>query len=149
MCVFFEGDNKEALDFNAVQRGDAEMEQKLVRVIRCCVELGTANPIIQIHDQGAGGNCNVLKEICDPHGALVDIRTIHSGDSSLSVLELWGAEYQENWAVLLRPASLDLFTRICHREKAMFSVVGTVPLPSSNSLLSFAAVLGLFCRANG
>ena len=53
-----------ALDFDAVQRGDAEMENKMNRVIRACVELGEANPIVSIHDQGAGGNGNVLKEIC-------------------------------------------------------------------------------------
>ena len=56
-----QGENIAELDFNAVQRGDAEMEQKLNRVIRACVELGSDNPIISIHDQGAGGNCNVVK----------------------------------------------------------------------------------------
>jgi phosphoribosylformylglycinamidine synthase len=57
-----QGENTAELDFDAVQRGDAEMEQKLNRVIRACSELGDANPIVSIHDQGAGGNCNVLKE---------------------------------------------------------------------------------------
>ncbi len=57
------------LDFNAVQRGDAEMSQKLWRVVRSCVEMGEKNPIVQIHDQGAGGNCNVVKEIIYPLGA--------------------------------------------------------------------------------
>ena len=65
-----QGENVSELDFNAVQRGDAEMEQKVNRVIRACVELGDGNPIISIHDQGAGGNCNVLKEIVEPAGAL-------------------------------------------------------------------------------
>ena len=54
------------LDFNAVQRGDAEMAQKLYRVVRACVEMGDQNPIVSIHDQGAGGNCNVVKEIIYP-----------------------------------------------------------------------------------
>ncbi len=57
------------LDFNAVQRGDAEMSQKLWRVVRACVELGKNNPIESLHDQGAGGNCNVVKEIIYPLGA--------------------------------------------------------------------------------
>ncbi len=61
--------NKADLDFNAVQRGDAEMSQKLWRVVRSCVEMGDKNPIVQIHDQGAGGNCNVVKEIIYPLGA--------------------------------------------------------------------------------
>jgi phosphoribosylformylglycinamidine (FGAM) synthase-like enzyme len=61
-------------DFNAVQRGDAEMENKVNRVIRACVEHGADNPIVSIHDQGAGGNGNVLKELVDPAGAKIDIR---------------------------------------------------------------------------
>ena len=96
-----QGENIAELDFNAVQRGDAEMEQKLNRVIRACVELGEKNPIQSIHDQGAGGNCNVVKEIVHPAGAKIDIRKIQVGDNTLSVLEIWGAEYQEQNALLL------------------------------------------------
>ncbi|HWR89259.1 MAG TPA: AIR synthase-related protein, partial [Dissulfurispiraceae bacterium] len=94
-----QGENVEELDFNAVQRGDAEMEQKVNRVIRACVEYGDANPIVSIHDQGAGGNCNVVKEIIYPAGARVNIRRVLLGDETLSVLEIWGAEYQEQDAV--------------------------------------------------
>ena len=96
------------LDFNAVQRGDAEMENKMNRVVRACVEMGEKNPIVSIHDQGAGGNGNVLKEICDGHGAHLDIRKIISGDASLSVLELWGAEYQESASTLNRNPHVNL-----------------------------------------
>ena len=70
------GSNNAELDFNAVQRGDAEMSQKLWRVVRACVELGGANPLVQIHDQGAGGNCNVVKEIIYPLGAKIDVRAV-------------------------------------------------------------------------
>ena len=66
------------------------------------LRLGDSNPIVSIHDQGAGGNGNVLKEICDPLGASIQIRSIPVGDHSLSVLEIWGAEYQENNAILVR-----------------------------------------------
>ncbi|MEE9133055.1 MAG: phosphoribosylformylglycinamidine synthase [Gemmatimonadota bacterium] len=121
-----QGENVAELDFNAVQRGDAEMEQKLNRVIRACVELGDRNPIVSIHDQGAGGNCNVLKEIVDPAGARIEIREIPLGDETLSVLEIWGAEYQENDALLLRPEHADLFGAICRREKVPFAFVGRV-----------------------
>ena len=86
-----QGENVAELDFNAVQRGDAEMEQKLNRVIRACVEFGNDNPIISIHDQGAGGNCNVVKEIIYPAGAKIEIRKIQTGDSTLSVLR-YGAQ---------------------------------------------------------
>lgn len=120
------GELREELDFNAVQRGDAEMEQKLNRVIRACVEMEEENPIISIHDQGAGGNCNVLKEIIYPEGARIDIRNIIVGDNTLSVLEIWGAEYQENDALLIKTDSLDIFRGLCEREKLPFSVVGYI-----------------------
>lgn len=67
-----------------------------------CVEMGAANPIVSIHDQGAGGNGNVLKEIVDPAGGRIEIRDVLCGDKTMSVLELWGAEYQENDALLLQ-----------------------------------------------
>jgi phosphoribosylformylglycinamidine synthase len=120
------GENPEHLDFNAVQRGDAEMEQKVNRVIRACSELGSANPIVSIHDQGAGGNCNVLKEIVEPAGARLEIREIPVGDDSLSVLEIWGAEYQENNALLLRPEDETLFRALCERERVPVAFVGKV-----------------------
>ncbi len=121
-----QGENVEELDFSAVQRGDAEMEQKLNRVIRACVEMGEDNPVISIHDQGAGGNCNVVKEIVWPAGARIEIRNILLGDETLSVLEIWGAEYQENDALLIRPERLELFSSLCEREKVPFSVIGEV-----------------------
>jgi phosphoribosylformylglycinamidine synthase len=121
-----QGENIAELDFNAVQRGDAEMEQKLNRVIRACVELGSANPIQSIHDQGAGGNCNVVKEIVHPAGARIDIRKIQVGDSTLSVLEIWGAEYQEQNALLIKPQDEALFKGLCEREKVPVAVIGAV-----------------------
>jgi len=121
-----QGENAAELDFNAVQRGDAEMEQKVNRVIRACVELGARNPIVSIHDQGAGGNCNVVKELVYPAGGRIEVRDIPVGDSSLSVLEIWGAEYQENNALLVRNEHLDRFATLCVREKAPFSLIGRI-----------------------
>ncbi len=121
-----QGENVAELDFNAVQRGDAEMEQKVNRVIRACVEQGDDNPIVSIHDQGAGGNCNVLKEIIEPQGAVIELRKIPLGDETLSALEIWGAEYQENDALLLRPEHADLFRALCEREKVPCAYVGTI-----------------------
>jgi phosphoribosylformylglycinamidine synthase len=120
------GEIREELNFNAVQRGDAEMEQKLNRVIRACVEMGENNPIVSIHDQGAGGNCNVVKEIIYPEGAKIDIRKVILGDETLSVLEIWGAEYQENDALLIRSDSINVFHALCKREKLPFSVIGYI-----------------------
>jgi len=121
-----QGENIAELDFNAVQRGDAEMEQKLNRVIRACVDLGDKNPIISIHDQGAGGNCNVVKEIIYPAGAKIEIRKVQVGDNTLSVLEIWGAEYQEQNALLIRPENADIFEGLCKREKVPFSFIGQI-----------------------
>lgn len=121
-----QGDNKEHLDFNAVQRGDAEMEQKLYRVVRACVELGAKNPIVSIHDQGAGGNANVLKELVEPEGGIIRVRDIPCGDFTLSALEVWSAEYQENNALLIRAESEELFRSICERESCVWAIVGEV-----------------------
>lgn len=121
-----QGENIAELDFNAVQRGDAEMEQKLNRVIRACIEMGDKNPIVSIHDQGAGGNCNVVKEIIYPAGARIEIRKIQVGDNTLSVLEIWGAEYQEQNALLIKPEHADMFEKLCKREKVPFSFIGEI-----------------------
>ncbi|KAL3143377.1 hypothetical protein ABBQ38_002205 [Trebouxia sp. C0009 RCD-2024] len=120
------GSSRAELDFNAVQRGDAEMSNKLWRVVRACVELGAQNPIQQIHDQGAGGNCNVVKEIIYPLGAEIDIRAIKLGDETMSVLEIWGAEYQENDALLIKPESRELLQEVCRRERCNMQVIGTI-----------------------
>ncbi|KAF7831025.1 putative phosphoribosylformylglycinamidine synthase, chloroplastic/mitochondrial [Senna tora] len=120
------GQNDAELDFNAVQRGDAEMAQKLYRLVRACIEMGDKNPIISIHDQGAGGNCNVVKEIIYPKGAEIDIRAIVVGDHTMSVLEIWGAEYQEQDAILVKPESHNLLQSICTREKVSMAVIGTI-----------------------
>ncbi len=121
-----QGQNVAELDFNAVQRGDAEMEQKMNRVIRACVERGDGNPIVSIHDQGAGGNCNVVKEIIYPAGARIEIRKIQLGDATLSVLEIWGAEYQEQNALLIEPGRAEEFLDLCSREKVPCAFIGEI-----------------------
>jgi len=121
-----QGENIAELDFNAVQRGDAEMENKLTRVIRACVEMGDDNPVLVVHDQGAGGPANVLTEITDPAGGNIGIRRIKLGDLSLSVAEIWCAEYQERCAFLIHPGRIDEFSAICRREKVNCEVLGQI-----------------------
>jgi phosphoribosylformylglycinamidine synthase len=121
-----QGENIAELDFNAVQRGDAEMEQKMNRVMRACVEMEDANPIVSIHDQGAGGNCNVVKEIIYPAGAKIEIRKVLIGDKTLSVLEIWGAEYQEQNALLIKKEDIGTFRNLCTREKVRSAVIGEI-----------------------
>lgn len=104
------------------------MENKLNRVVRACIELGDRNPIIAIHDQGAGGNGNVLKELVEPGyaGAVIFTKEFQLGDPTINVLELWGAEYQENNAILCKPEDRPLLEAICARERCPISFVGVV-----------------------
>jgi phosphoribosylformylglycinamidine synthase len=117
---------REELDFNAVQRGNAQMEQKLNRVIRACIEMGDENPILSVHDQGAGGPCNVLTEIVEPAGGRIEIRNIQLGDKTMSVLEIWGAEYQERNAFLIYKDRLEELKAVCRREKVGLEDLGEI-----------------------
>ncbi|CAJ1940320.1 unnamed protein product [Cylindrotheca closterium] len=114
------------LDFDAVQRGDAEMENRMNRLMRACCDLGDKNPIVSVHDQGAGGNGNVLKELVEPVGAVYDIRNVNVGDDTLSVLEMWGAEFQENNGLLIKAEDKELFISLAKRENCPISFMGTV-----------------------
>ncbi|XP_015119101.1 phosphoribosylformylglycinamidine synthase [Diachasma alloeum] len=124
--IAVQGDNACELDFGAVQRGDPEMEQKLNRFVRACTEMAENNPILSIHDQGAGGNGNVLKEIVEPAGAVIFTKNFELGDPSISTMELWGAEYQENNAILCHKKDTHLLKKIAAREKCPINFVGTV-----------------------
>lgn len=120
------GENLAELDFNSVQRGDPEMEQKLHRAIKACVGLGDENPIISVHDLGAGGDCNGLPELVYPKGARVRLRDIPVGDKTLSVLEIWGNEAQERDCLLIWPERLTKFQEICQREGLPCALIGQV-----------------------
>jgi len=121
-----QGENAEELDFNAVQRGDAEMEQKMNRVIRACNEMGDKTIIDVIHDQGAGGPANVLKELVEHSGGYIEIRKMRVGDPTMSVLEIYVAEYQERNGFLISPENIEEFQAICDREKVGCEVLGEV-----------------------
>ncbi len=121
-----QGKNVQELDFNAVQRGNPEMEQRVNRLLRACVELGEANPIVSAHDLGAGGDCNALPEIVEPAGAVIDLRAIPVGDQTLSVLEIWGNESQERNALLVLPAKLEIVETLAARENVPLAIVGRV-----------------------
>ena len=121
-----QGENVSELDFDAVQRGDAEMEQKMNRVIRACNEMGGKSLIDVIHDQGAGGPANVLKELVEQSGGRIEIRNIRVGDPTMSVLEIYVAEYQERAGLLISPDNIDAFKAICEREKVHCEVLGEV-----------------------
>jgi phosphoribosylformylglycinamidine synthase len=121
-----QGENVSELDFNAVQRGNPEMEQRMWRVIQTCSELGERNPIISIHDLGAGGDCSALPELVVPAGARINLRAIPVGDTSLSVAEIWVNESQEREALLVGEEGLDELESISKREGVPMAIVGQV-----------------------
>jgi len=121
-----QGINEAEIDFNAVQRGDPEMERKGYEVIRACVAMGERNPLVIAHDQGAGGPGNVLKELVEKAGGKVHIRKINLGDPTLSVLQIWVAEYQERFAFLIHENRIKEFQAICDRENVNCEVLGEV-----------------------
>jgi phosphoribosylformylglycinamidine synthase len=102
------------------------MEQKMNRVIRACNEMGGKSLIDVIHDQGAGGPGNVLKELVEHSGGRIGIRNIKTGDPTMSVLEIYVAEFQERNGLLIRPEALEDFQAICQREKVNCEVLGKV-----------------------
>lgn len=114
------------LDFQSVQRGAPEMEQRVWRVIRACVEMGDQNPIVSIHDLGAGGTCNALPEIVNPAGAVIELSAIPSGDPTLSALELWVDEAQERMVMLVWKDQLLTLQTLAEREGVQCVAVGTV-----------------------
>lgn len=121
-----QGENKANLDFDAVQRGDAQMEQRMNRVVRAGVEMGDQNPFVCAHDLGAVGNCNAFTELADPAGAKINVRAFPLGDKSLSVLEIWGNESQERNGFLVWPNRFDLIKEIADREGVSCVIVGQI-----------------------
>ena len=114
------------LDYNAVQRADPQMEQKMNKVIRSCIEMGRRNPILSIHDQGAGGNGNVLKELIDGLGANINLDYLEYGTQHISVIETWLSEYQESNALLTYSEHISILESICEREGVTLSILGHI-----------------------
>ncbi|HVB50058.1 MAG TPA: phosphoribosylformylglycinamidine synthase, partial [Burkholderiales bacterium] len=113
------GANIEDLDFDSVQRGNAEMQRRAQEVIDRCWQLGADNPILSIHDVGAGGLSNALPELVHAagRGALLDLRAVPSEDSGMSPREIWCNEAQERYVLAIAPQSLQRFRAICERER--------------------------------
>ncbi|EEZ80392.1 phosphoribosylformylglycinamidine synthase [uncultured Candidatus Thioglobus sp.] len=120
------GEQSEDLDFASVQRANPEMERRAQEVIDRCANLGSDNPIISIHDIGAGGLSNGLPELVNDsgRGGRFELRNIPNDDNQMSPLEIWCNESQERYVLAIAPESLDLFERICKRERAPFAVLG-------------------------
>jgi phosphoribosylformylglycinamidine synthase len=120
------GHSHEDLDFASVQRGNPEMQRRCQEVIDVCSRLGNENPIISIHDVGAGGLSNALPELVHDSdcGGNFKLKAIPVADPSLSPMELWCNESQERYVLGISPENLDLFKAICERERCPYAIVG-------------------------
>ena len=121
------GSNNADLDFNSVQRGNPEMERRAQEVIDRCWQLGADNnPIISIHDVGAGGLSNAFPELVNDagRGAKFALRDVPLEEHGLNPLQIWCNESQERYVLAILPENLALFREICERERCPFAVVG-------------------------
>jgi phosphoribosylformylglycinamidine synthase len=120
------GTNTADLDFDSVQRGNPEMERRAQEVINACWQLGDANPIISIHDVGAGGISNAFPEITNDakRGATFDLRKVPLEESGMSPREIWSNESQERYVLAIAPEDLPRFAAMCERERCLFAAVG-------------------------
>ena len=116
----------ESLDFASVQRENPEMERRCQEVIDTCWRMEDENPIVSVHDVGAGGISNAMPELVNDHelGAVLDLRKIPSLEPGMSPMEIWSNEAQERYVLAIRPESLALFESICARERCPFAVLG-------------------------
>jgi phosphoribosylformylglycinamidine synthase len=120
------GSNTAELDFDSVQRGNPEIERRAQEVIDRCWQLGVANPIIAIHDVGAGGLSNAFPELVNDaeRGAVFDLTQVHLEESGLSAAEIWSNEAQERYVLAISPEDLDRFDALAKRERCPYAVVG-------------------------
>jgi len=122
------GQSSSDLDFASVQRGNPEMQRRAQEVIDRCWALGAANPILLIHDVGAGGLSNAIPEAIahSRRGGRIDLRAVPSAEAGLSPMELWCNEAQERYVLALTPGCLLEFGALCDRERCPYAVVGEI-----------------------
>ena len=121
------GTSAENLDFASVQRGNPEMQRRCQEVIDRCVALGAENPILSIHDVGAGGISNAIPEIINDagRGGRFELRTVPNDEPSMAPMAVWCNEAQERYVLAVAEERLETFRALCERERAVYAVVGT------------------------
>ncbi len=117
------GEYDNAIELNAVQRANPEMQKRVSNVIRALAEM-ESNPCVSIHDHGAGGHLNALSELVEATGGHIDMASLPIGDATLSAKEIIGNESQERMGLVMRADDIDMVQRIAEREQAPFYVVG-------------------------
>ena len=138
------GTNAAELDFDSVQRGNPEIERRAQEVINQCWSLGEDNPILAIHDVGAGGLSNAFPELTNDagRGARFDLRAVPLEESGMAPKEIWSNESQERYVLAIAPESLAQFQSFCERERCPFAVVGVATEERQLVLEDTAAPLG-------
>ncbi len=121
------GSSCEDLDFASVQRGNPEMERRCQEVIDRCWQLGESNPILSIHDVGAGGISNALPELVNDAGmgAEFELRKVPNDEHGMSPMEIWCNESQERYVMAIGPDNIEQFEQICQRERAPYAILGS------------------------
>ncbi|RMG26379.1 MAG: phosphoribosylformylglycinamidine synthase, partial [Bacteroidetes bacterium] len=119
------GEYGSGLELNAVQRSNPEMQKRVANAIRALVESAT-NPIVSIHDHGAGGHLNCLSELVEEVGGIIYLNRLPLGDPTLSAKEIIGNESQERMGLIISPQDLPTLKAIAERERAPLYVVGSV-----------------------
>ena len=122
------GANTEQLDFDSVQRGNAEIQRRAQEVIDTCARLGADSPILSIHDVGAGGLSNAFPELAEGagRGAALQLDRIPVEDRNMTALEIWSNESQERYALAVDPARWPVLEQICRRERCPAAVIGEI-----------------------
>lgn len=120
------GTNTAELDFDSVQRGNPEIERRVQEVIDRCWQQGAQNPVLAIHDVGAGGLSNAFPELVNDagRGAIFELTQVHLEESGLSAAEIWSNEAQERYVLAILPQDLARFDVIARRERCPYAVVG-------------------------
>ncbi|HRN41969.1 MAG TPA: AIR synthase-related protein, partial [Vicingus sp.] len=119
------GELSNAIELNAIQRSNPEMQKRVSNVVRAFSE-STNNPIISIHDHGAGGHLNCLSELVESTGGIINLRKLPVGDPTLSAKEIVGNESQERMGLVIREEDIALMQEIAERERAPMYVVGEI-----------------------
>jgi phosphoribosylformylglycinamidine synthase len=120
------GTSDASLDFASVQRDNAEMERRCQEVVDRCWSLGESNPILSIHDVGAGGLSNAMPELvsASDRGAKLELRNIPNDETSMSPMGIWCNESQERYVLAINPEHIDQFIALCQRERAPYAILG-------------------------
>ncbi|AXT46916.1 MULTISPECIES: phosphoribosylformylglycinamidine synthase [Chromobacterium] len=120
------GANSADLDFDSVQRGNPEIERRCQEVIDRCWQMGDANPIVSIHDVGAGGLSNAFPELVNDagRGAVFHLRKVHLEEKGMTPMQIWSNESQERYVMAVLPQDLERFSALCERERCPFAVLG-------------------------